>query len=629
MKKESLILFLAWLLCALTIAKFLYSVSSLEIMAKKLFIVLVVLFSLSGFALADVGILSKGISTDIGVSVVSDTQGQNKIIMYRDIPIEVNYDKGVLIVQGRKIPIIVDYFGEKDSTFKITDPKSKDWVNLSDNYNRFNLYIEPNYYANNTDELNLLFDRFEPRFELLESLTGWSSEEFYNEKLDIYVESAINCGWGRAFPGEAQIFLREDLSNPDGCKGKYYIDGIGYYDLNPGQLGDHWKYMALALHESLHSINPLPIYPRDWLTEGWSEYYQLNILSTYEFEGIPDINQETADHYLYVGYVAPAYYSWELYIANDYHDTSPYQREIQESEGYDITAWMFSMLRDNYNLLWENFYSIVDNNPETLDESMVLGDYYTDTHIIDLFERATGFEMEPVFRYDGPSGPGWGVRQWESLDWYADIVPVLSVSDANPIPGQSISLNATIYNYGDVGLNNVNVRFYSEIAGESRQIISEQTINVNANSFTKIDVPFSSSTEGSYVLSVVVDEEDLKIESDNSNNEDSETVTFAYMCGDANADKKVDVGDVVYLINYLYKNGAAPLCNPIERCGDASNDGIVDVGDVVYLINYLYKNGPAPCAKGGKIMPVKFPTSYDGAVNYLKTSSKSFGLVSL
>ncbi len=62
-------------------------------------------------------------------------------------------------------------------------------------------------------------------------------------------------------------------------------------------------------------------------------------------------------------------------------------------------------------------------------------------------------------------------------------------------------------------------------------------------------------------------------------------------CGDCNADGIIDVGDVVYLINYLYKNGDPP--NPLES-GDANFDGIVDVGDVVYLINYLFKGGTQP-----------------------------------
>jgi hypothetical protein len=65
-----------------------------------------------------------------------------------------------------------------------------------------------------------------------------------------------------------------------------------------------------------------------------------------------------------------------------------------------------------------------------------------------------------------------------------------------------------------------------------------------------------------------------------------------YLCGDANEDKVIDAGDVVYLINYLFKSGPAPV--PLEA-GDVNSDGGVDVGDVVYLINYLFRSGPAPC----------------------------------
>jgi hypothetical protein len=62
--------------------------------------------------------------------------------------------------------------------------------------------------------------------------------------------------------------------------------------------------------------------------------------------------------------------------------------------------------------------------------------------------------------------------------------------------------------------------------------------------------------------------------------------------GDFNSDGSVDVGDVVFAINYLYRSGSAP--NSIEA-GDVNCDGTVDVGDVVYLVNYLFRGGPPPC----------------------------------
>ena len=65
-----------------------------------------------------------------------------------------------------------------------------------------------------------------------------------------------------------------------------------------------------------------------------------------------------------------------------------------------------------------------------------------------------------------------------------------------------------------------------------------------------------------------------------------------YLTGDANHDGVIDLGDVVWLLNYLFKEDDPP--DPLEA-GDANCDGVVDLGDVVYLLNYLFKGGPPPC----------------------------------
>ena len=61
--------------------------------------------------------------------------------------------------------------------------------------------------------------------------------------------------------------------------------------------------------------------------------------------------------------------------------------------------------------------------------------------------------------------------------------------------------------------------------------------------------------------------------------------------GDCNADCTIDIGDLVYLINYLFRNGDPPA--PVG-VGDANCDGVVDIGDVVYLVGFLYKGAAAP-----------------------------------
>jgi hypothetical protein len=73
----------------------------------------------------------------------------------------------------------------------------------------------------------------------------------------------------------------------------------------------------------------------------------------------------------------------------------------------------------------------------------------------------------------------------------------------------------------------------------------------------------------------------------------AKSMVATYSHGDANGDKKVTISDVVYIVNYLFKGGLAPV--PFLS-GDANCDGSITITDVVYLINYLFKGGPAPCS---------------------------------
>ncbi len=67
-----------------------------------------------------------------------------------------------------------------------------------------------------------------------------------------------------------------------------------------------------------------------------------------------------------------------------------------------------------------------------------------------------------------------------------------------------------------------------------------------------------------------------------------------YVCGDANRDGAVDVSDAVYLVQYIFAGGPAPV--PVAA-GDVNCDGSIDISDAVYLIGYIFSSGPAPCAQ--------------------------------
>jgi hypothetical protein len=59
--------------------------------------------------------------------------------------------------------------------------------------------------------------------------------------------------------------------------------------------------------------------------------------------------------------------------------------------------------------------------------------------------------------------------------------------------------------------------------------------------------------------------------------------------GDANGVGGVNSADVLYLINFIFAGGPAPL-GPV----DVNGDGSVNSADVLYLINYIFAGGPPP-----------------------------------
>lgn len=63
---------------------------------------------------------------------------------------------------------------------------------------------------------------------------------------------------------------------------------------------------------------------------------------------------------------------------------------------------------------------------------------------------------------------------------------------------------------------------------------------------------------------------------------------YTYVYGDANGDGEVTLGDLVFLLNYLFKDGLLP--DP-PSAGDANGDCIISLSDVIYVINYLYRLG--------------------------------------
>jgi hypothetical protein len=61
--------------------------------------------------------------------------------------------------------------------------------------------------------------------------------------------------------------------------------------------------------------------------------------------------------------------------------------------------------------------------------------------------------------------------------------------------------------------------------------------------------------------------------------------------GDANLDHQITSGDAIFIVNYIFRAGQAPV---IKNLADANGDCKITVGDAVYIISYIFRSGSAP-----------------------------------
>jgi dockerin type I repeat protein len=66
----------------------------------------------------------------------------------------------------------------------------------------------------------------------------------------------------------------------------------------------------------------------------------------------------------------------------------------------------------------------------------------------------------------------------------------------------------------------------------------------------------------------------------------------ACLKGDVNKSGTINSADIIYLVNFVFKAGAAPLCSPSQ--GDVNCNGVTNSADIIYLVNFVFKGGPGP-----------------------------------
>ncbi len=92
---------------------------------------------------------------------------------------------------------------------------------------------------------------------------------------------------------------------------------------------------------------------------------------------------------------------------------------------------------------------------------------------------------------------------------------------------------------------------------------------------------------------------------------------YANDCGDVNGDAAVNIGDAVFLVNYIFRSGPEPDCGPVTDI-DGNVYGTVIIGDQVWMVENLqvthYRNGdPIPIVTNTAIWAA---LSSGGCCNY-------------
>jgi len=116
---------------------------------------------------------------------------------------------------------------------------------------------------------------------------------------------------------------------------------------------------------------------------------------------------------------------------------------------------------------------------------------------------------------------------------------------------------------------------------------------------TSVVMPILAELDGSYFWRVqAVDLGDSATWSTETFIFFTEHVTCCIARGNVDHDPtgQIDIGDLVYMVDFMFTGGPAPICFD-EGDVDASDVEPIDIADLVYLVDYMFNSGapPTPC----------------------------------
>ncbi len=198
------------------------------------------------------------------------------------------------------------------------------------------------------------------------------------------------------------------------------------------------------------------------------------------------------------------------------------------------------------------------------------------------------FPPAGAFKYSPSGSTGYPPQFVKSvIDVHNDLTPALTSIDPNNAK-QDENVTVTIDGYRTHFGEGAQTEVFMTRNASTITAVG-QTISTPTHMTADFSIPADAET-GDYDFTVSVAGFDPVTEVDGF------TISPPFLCGDASGDEKVNILDVVYLLNFIFSHGPSPT--PYAS-GDLNCDGIVDIDDVVYLIAYIFMGGTSPCDVDG------------------------------
>ncbi|MCK5127253.1 MAG: dockerin type I repeat-containing protein [candidate division Zixibacteria bacterium] len=228
----------------------------------------------------------------------------------------------------------------------------------------------------------------------------------------------------------------------------------------------------------------------------------------------------------------------------------------------------------NWEDVWIALYASVNKSYGTYVESGGVYNIYSDTGTFFIGVSSQGYLTNPAYRFAAIHGDTTGGLGFTINKAHCRVTGLL-VNIPVSILSTGYSVSARTGTDGTDGYL-VNALIDS--------LSGTYTINLCDGDWT-LDVPYFDGYTSPTELTLTIGESPDTVQVFDL------VYTAERPCGDANNDGSVNMGDAVYLINFIFRDGAppSPLC-----IGKTNGDESVNVGDAVYLINFIFKDGEPP-----------------------------------